>query len=132
MPACGERHEGRLARRRACYCCQAALTVLRNLPTSSLRRLLSRDRDCAAERTCEEAEPVSPAPRCTSVMLEETCWVPCAACCTLREISCVAAPCSSTADAIVDEISESLSMVPEISLIAFTDSCVAAWMPVIC
>jgi hypothetical protein len=26
---------------------------------------------------------------------EETCLVPCAACCTLREISCVAAPCSS-------------------------------------
>ena len=42
-------------------------------------------------------EPVSLAPRCTSVMLEETCWVPWAACCTLREISCVAAPCSSTA-----------------------------------
>ena len=27
--------------------------------------------------------------------------MPCAACCTLREISCVAAPCSSTADATV-------------------------------
>src|SRR3954471_13028343 len=46
---------------------QAALTVSRNLPTSSLRRLLSRDSDGAAERTCDEAEPVSPAPRCTSV-----------------------------------------------------------------
>src|SRR5207253_7485813 len=36
---------------------QAARTELRNLPTSSLRRFESRDRDCAAERTCEEAEP---------------------------------------------------------------------------
>ena len=51
----------------------AARTELRNLPTSSLSRLLSRDSDCAAERTCEEAEPVSLAPRCTSVMLAETC-----------------------------------------------------------
>src|SRR6266581_852473 len=108
---------------------QAALTVLRNLPTSSLRRLLSLDSDCAAERTCDEADPVSLAPRCTSVMWEETCWVPCAACCTLREISCVAAPCSSTAAAMVDEISDSFSMVPLISLIAFTDSWVAAWIP---
>jgi hypothetical protein len=65
-------------------------------------------------------------------MLEETCWVPWAAGCTLREISWVAAPCSSTAAAMVDEISDSFSMVPLISLIAFTDSCVAAWIPVIC
>ncbi len=65
-------------------------------------------------------------------MLEETCWVPCAACCTLREISCVAAPCSSTAEAMVDEISDSFSMVPLISLMEFTDSCVAAWIPLIC
>src|SRR5215210_1255102 len=36
-------------------------------------------------------------------MLEETCWVPWAACWTLREISWVAAPCS-TAAAIVDEL----------------------------
>ena len=49
-------------------CCQAALTVLRNLPTSSFRRLLSLDSDFAAERTCDEADPVSLAPRCTSVM----------------------------------------------------------------
>lgn len=44
----------------------------------------------------------------------------------------VAAPCSSTAAAMVDEISDSLSMVPEISLMVFTDSCVAAGMPEIC
>jgi hypothetical protein len=43
--------------------CQAARTEFRNLPTSSLRRLLSPDSDCAAESTCEEAEPVSLAPR---------------------------------------------------------------------
>src|ERR1700676_3603384 len=111
---------------------QAALTVLRNLPTSSLRRLLSLDSDFAAERTCDEADPVSLAPRCTSVMLALTCWVPWAACCTLREISCVAAPCSSTAAAMVEDISDNFSMVPLISLIAFTDSWVAAWMLLIC
>ena len=111
---------------------QAALTELRNLPTSSLSRLLSLDSDCAAESTCEDADPVSLAPRCTSVMLADTCWVPCAACCTLREISWVAAPCCSTAAAMVEEISDSFSMVPLISLMALTDSWVAAWMPVIC
>src|SRR5215475_3564505 len=62
----------------------AARTVDRKLPTSCLRRLLSADRVCAAVRTCEEADPVSVAPRCTSVILEETCCVPCDACCTLR------------------------------------------------
>src|SRR5450756_602828 len=75
---------------------QAALTELRNLPTSSLRRLLSTDSDFAAESTCVEADPVSLAPRSTSAMLEETCEVPWAACWMLRDISCVAAPCSST------------------------------------
>ena len=65
-------------------------------------------------------------------MLAETICVPCAACCTLREISCVAAPCSSTAAAIAEEISDSFEMVPDISWIAFTESCVADWMPVIC
>ena len=42
---------------------QAALTELRNLLTSSLRRLESPDSDCAADSTCDEAEPVSLAPR---------------------------------------------------------------------
>src|ERR1700732_3322239 len=105
---------------------QAARTEPRNLLTSVLRRLLSPDSDCAAVRTCEEADPVSLAPRCTSVMLDETCMVPSAACCTLREISCVAAPCSSTAAAMADDISDSFSMVPLICWIDATDSCVAA------
>jgi len=34
------------------------------------------DSDCAADSTSVEAVPVSAAPRCTSVMLAETCWVP--------------------------------------------------------
>jgi hypothetical protein len=38
----------------------------------------------------------------------------------LREISRVAAPCSSTAAAIADEISEGLPMMPEISWMAPT------------
>jgi hypothetical protein len=53
-------------------------------------------------------------------MLELTCWVPCAACCTLREISSVAAPCRSTAAAMADDISDNLSMVPLVSVMAFT------------
>src|SRR5665213_1284389 len=111
---------------------QAARTESRNLLTSSLSRLESRDIDCAADSTCEEADPVSLAPRCTSEMFEETCMVPCAACCTLREISWVAAPCSSTAAAMVDEISAIRPLVRPISLIAAPEPCVAAWMPVIC
>src|SRR5207253_457131 len=83
----------------------------------------------AADSTCEEDEPVSLAPRCTSTMLEETSWVPWAACCTLRELSCVAAPCSSTAAAMAEEISDSFSMVPLISRIAVTESSVADWIP---
>jgi len=75
---------------------QAARTESRNLPTSSLRRFAIAPTATAPPRAPGvEAEPVSEAPRCTSVMLAETCWVPCAACWTLREISCVAAPCSS-------------------------------------
>jgi hypothetical protein len=42
---------------------QAARRLSRNLPTSSLRRLLSDDGVCAAESTCDEADPVSEAPR---------------------------------------------------------------------
>src|SRR5580693_10520333 len=87
---------------------QAARTAVRNFATSVSRRPESVESVCAADNTCDDAEPVSVAPRCTSVMLDETCWVPCAACWTLREISWVAAPCSSTAAAIVEEISESL------------------------
>jgi len=52
--------------------CQAARTELRNRPTSDLRRLLSPDSERAAVRTCDDADPVSLAPRCTSVMLDET------------------------------------------------------------
>jgi hypothetical protein len=40
----------------------AARTVFKNLSTSILRRLLSLDRDCAADSTWDDAEPVSPAP----------------------------------------------------------------------
>nr|WP_315782592.1 MULTISPECIES: hypothetical protein [unclassified Bradyrhizobium] len=58
--------------------------------------------------------------------------MPIDACWMLREISCVAAPCPSTAAAMADEISDSFSMVPEISQMARTDSCVAAWMLPIC
>src|SRR6478735_10556500 len=102
----------------------AALTVARNLTTSAFRRLFSLESNCADESTCEEAEPVSPAPRLTSAMLVATCVEPIAACCTLRVISWVAAPCSSMAAAIAAAISETRPIVPLISLMATTDSCV--------
>ncbi len=54
-------------------------------------------------------------------MLDATCVVPSAASCTLREISWVAAPCSSMADAIVVEISDIRPMVTPISLMESTD-----------
>ena len=52
--------------------------------------------------------------------------MPVAACCTLREISWVAAPCSSTAAAMVVAISDILSIVPPIAFDRVTDSWVAA------
>src|SRR5882762_3853373 len=84
----------------------AARTEVTNFATSRFRRLLSFDSDCAAECTWDDASPASDAPRWTAEILSATREVPSAARWTLREISWVAAPCSSTADAIADEISE--------------------------
>ena len=44
----------------------------------------------------------------------------------------IAAPCSSTAEAMVEEISDIRPMVSPMSLMAPTDSWVAAWMLEIC
>ena len=55
---------------------QAAWTESRNFATSCFSRLLSEDSERAAESTCEEAEPVSEAPRCTSPILVDTRYVP--------------------------------------------------------
>src|SRR5260370_38612715 len=52
---------------------QAALTVLRNFPTSSLRRVLSTDSDCAADRTWGDAQPELLAPPCSLALLGSTC-----------------------------------------------------------
>ncbi|MEI9922827.1 MAG: hypothetical protein WDN50_03970 [Bradyrhizobium sp.] len=93
----------------------AARTVSINFPTSRFSRSLSFESDFAAESTCDDAAPVSDIPRWTSEMLAAPSEVPSAARCTLREISWVAAPCSSTADAIVAEISEIRPMVELIS-----------------
>jgi hypothetical protein len=57
----------------------AARTVARKRSTSVFSRLPSLASDCAEESTWPEAEPVSLAPRCTSVMLAWTCDVPSAA-----------------------------------------------------
>src|SRR5262249_15762654 len=111
---------------------QAALTVARNLSTSALSRVLCSASDLADDSTSAAPVPVIAAPLFTSEMLLATSVVPCAACWMLRVISCVAAPCSSTADAMVVAISETRLIVPPISLIALTDSCVAACISAIC
>src|SRR3979490_1218558 len=85
---------------------QAARTVLRNFSTSFFRWSLSRASDCAADSTWPDAELVSLDPRLTSVTSEATCVLSCADCCTFRAISCVAAPCCSTAAAMAEETSE--------------------------
>src|ERR1700744_6005276 len=89
-----------------------ARTVPRNFSTSDFSRLFSDESDFAADSTWDEALPVWLAPCCTSMMLALTSLVPYAACCTLREILRVAAPCSSAADAIVEQISDIRAMVP--------------------
>src|SRR4029079_3066889 len=98
----------------------AARIASRNFPTSTLSRLLSPDSDLADVNTLAEADPVWLAPRGTSTMLAETCWVPRAACCTLREISRVAAPCSSTAAAIADAVSDKRVMASPADIVAPT------------
>src|SRR3982074_2675656 len=62
-------------------------------------------------------------------MLPVTWAVPWAACWTLRAISWVEAPCSSTADATVVAISEMRPIVSPISLMAATASCAAVCLP---
>src|SRR5207247_1343618 len=99
------------------------------LSSSSRRRLLSLDSVRAEFSTSSEADPVSVAPRLTCMTLAAASCVPCATFWTLRAISCVAELCCSTALAIVEAMSEILPMVPPISLIAATDSCVAPCMP---
>jgi hypothetical protein len=58
--------------------------------------------------------------------------VRCAACWVLRVISCVAAPCSSTADAIDVATELTSPIVPPMRLIASTASLVTFWMALIC
>src|SRR3546814_1439395 len=85
---------------------QAARTVSRKVSTALCSSTVCWLSWPAASRTCWAAEPASWAPRDTSVMLAETSWVPDAACCTFEAISSVAAPCSSTAEAIAVARSE--------------------------
>ena len=85
--------------------------------------MLSPDSDCAADRTCEEAEPVSLAPRCTSVMLDADLRG------ALRGLLDVARNFLRRGAllfhraAMVEEISDIRPMVSPISLIAPTKSC---------
>ena len=62
-------------------------------------------------------------------MVPDTSDVPLAACSTLRAISWVAAPCSSTAEATEVVISLIWEMIAVICSLTFTASRVASWMP---
>src|SRR5215831_12492269 len=111
---------------------QTARTVARNLSTSNFSLALSLESACADESTWAEAVSVWPAPSLTCRILVLTWAAPCAACWTLREMSLMEAPCSSIATAITALISEMRLMVPLISLMVETESCVADCMPEIC
>ena len=68
----------------------------------------------------------------TPVILDDTSRVPAAASCTLRVISCVAAPCCSTALAIADDASLACSMVRRMLSMAVTAAWLAFWMDPTC
>jgi hypothetical protein len=67
----------------------------------------------------------------TPAMFEETSFVLSAVCWTLRAISAVAVPCSSTAEAMFVAIALIYSIVVVIPLIACTAPAVALWTCVI-
>ena len=79
---------------------QAARTVARKWETCPCRSSDCRESSEAADRTCPAAAPVYSAARATPITLRVTSPVPAAASLTFRTISCVAAPCSSTAAAM--------------------------------
>src|SRR5664279_6135170 len=79
---------------------QAALILPRNLSTSARSAAAWRPSFSAEARTSPDTAPVSWAASFTPVILLETAFAPFAASCTLRVISRVAAPCSSTAAAM--------------------------------
>jgi hypothetical protein len=90
------------------------------------RRLLAWTESSSAEElTWRAAVPVWSAALVIWAIFAETSRVPCAACCTLFEISRVEAPCSSTAVAIEEEISLISEMTSLISPMALTASFVA-------
>src|SRR5579863_3290392 len=98
-PPCSRAGSGRIARD-----AQAARMLPTNRSTLSRKASDSRTRPCAEPSTSPAATPVLPAAWLTLVMCPETSVVPAAACCTLRAISWVAAPCCSTAAAIAAAI----------------------------
>jgi hypothetical protein len=75
--------------------------------------------------------PVSWVPRETSTMFDETSWVPDAARWTFSAISRVAAPCSSTAEAMAVAVSEMSPMTLPMAWIDSTASQISAWMAAI-
>ena len=82
--------------------------------------LASPDSVPAASRTLPATRPLWSAASLTPTMFDDTSCVPAEACWTLREISCVAAACSSMAAAIAAVIWSISRMVPPIDSIAWT------------
>ena len=82
----------------------------------------------AAVSTWPEARLVCCEASVTPPILAETSLVPAAACCTLREISWVAAPCSSTAEAMAVEISLTRPITWVMSRMAVAEVSLDCWM----
>src|SRR5260221_372367 len=106
----------------------AARTVARNASTSRRRRSDCFESSLAEPSTCVAAEPTCPDACVTPEMLAAISLVPRAAWLTLLAISCVAARCSSTAEAMVEAISLTRPMVARMPWMAATASLVAPWI----
>jgi hypothetical protein len=91
--------------------------------------LLSVESDRAAWRTWVDADPVAIAPTLTFVILDATSAVPLAAWPTLCAISWVISPCACTAADMSAAIVEIWPIVALTSLMAPTESVVAALHP---
>ena len=102
-------------------------------PSTSWRRICAwSDRRSEDDSTSPAAAPFAVRPPDTSCRLSAASWVRTAACCTLPDISCIAALCCSTAAEMDEAISSTPCTVREISWIAPSAERVSAWIAVIC
>ena len=107
-------------------------SATKKLCTSSVSRVASAESECEASSTEPAERVVSPIAPFTVAMLSASVLVPCAARLALREISCVAAPCSSTALAMA-VVTFSISCIDAATWrTASTALLVEVWMPATC